>query len=147
MANSYVMHFVAARQRGQYDKDLAIATQDPKSPHMAFLHAIASSLKALFTTDSCIGTDIMRQSCGGHGYSVYSFIPFLYHAQVAGVTYEGDNYLLYQQVARYLLKYPGFADENSHQYAGTLTQILHFLTQKLMEKIGSLGRENWNRSI
>ena len=41
-----------------------------------------------------------RLACGGHGYLLYSSLPGLYTALNASCTYEGDNDVLYLQVAR-----------------------------------------------
>ena len=44
--------------------------------------------------------EICRLACGGHGYLLYSGLPGLYTALNAGCTYEGDNDVLFLQVAR-----------------------------------------------
>ena len=41
-----------------------------------------------------------RLACGGHGYLLYSALPELYTLLNAGCTYEGDNDVLFLQVAR-----------------------------------------------
>ena len=45
-----------------------------------------------------------RLSCGGHGYAHYSGIPAIYFDTAPNVTLEGENQVMYLQVARYLLK-------------------------------------------
>ena len=57
---AYVMRFVASSCKNRYRQDLALANEDPSSPKMAFLHAIASSMKALFTNDANNGVEVMR---------------------------------------------------------------------------------------
>ena len=144
---SYVMRFVASQARARYRQDLAAANEDPASNKMAFLHAIATSMKALFTNDANNGVEVMRQSCGGHGYSMYSGIPNQYLITTASVTYEGDTYVLYQQTARYVIKNEDFIDHNEHEYAGPVTQILKYLKQVLTEKNTNLGKAAWNSRI
>ena len=48
--------------------------------------------------------EICRKACGGHGYSHYSGLPSLITEYLANLTHEGENTILYLQVARYLLK-------------------------------------------
>lgn len=48
--------------------------------------------------------EICRRCCGGHGFSHYSGLPSLINEYAAHLTHEGENTVLYLQVARYLLK-------------------------------------------
>lgn len=50
------------------------------------------------------GLEVCRRACGGHGFSHYSGLPTLINEYSANVTLEGENTVLYLQVARYLLK-------------------------------------------
>lgn len=69
--------------------------------HQLFqLHALSCGLKALSSTDSTSGIDICRLSCGGHGYLASSSFPRLYTLCTATMTYEGENTVLWLQVAR-----------------------------------------------
>jgi len=45
-----------------------------------------------------------RQCCGGHGYSGYSGLTTLASDYAVSCTWEGDNVVMLQQTARYLLK-------------------------------------------
>lgn len=45
-----------------------------------------------------------RQSCGGHGYGLYSGLPQLYNNSLRTQTVEGDNNVLCLQVSRFLMK-------------------------------------------
>ncbi|KAJ3556189.1 hypothetical protein NP233_g12034 [Leucocoprinus birnbaumii] len=45
-----------------------------------------------------------RRVCGGHGYSVLSGLPDIVCDLLATPTMEGDNHVMYQQTARYLVK-------------------------------------------
>ncbi|PYH96497.1 fatty-acyl coenzyme A oxidase [Aspergillus ellipticus CBS 707.79] len=71
---------------------------------LADLHATSCGLKALASTTAGEGLEICRRACGGHGYSSYSGIGPWYSDYLPTLTWEGDNYMLTQQVARYLLK-------------------------------------------
>lgn len=71
---------------------------------LADLHATSCGLKALASTTAGEGLEVCRRACGGHGYSSYSGIGSWYADYLPTLTWEGDNYMLTQQVARYLLK-------------------------------------------
>ena len=45
-----------------------------------------------------------RLSCGGHGFAHYSGLPAIYFENVPNATLEGENQIMYLQLARYLLK-------------------------------------------
>lgn len=69
------------------------------------LHALAAGFKALTTWDGEKFSETMKQACGGHGYMQISglskiHVDFGFGWQMT----EGDNYVLSQQTARYLLE-------------------------------------------
>ncbi|XP_065568107.1 acyl-coenzyme A oxidase 1-like isoform X10 [Artemia franciscana] len=68
------------------------------------LHALSCGLKALSTTDIGQFVEVLRQSCGGHGYMSNSNFPRIYSQVQAAYTYEGENTVLWLQVARHLIK-------------------------------------------
>ena len=86
-----------------------IAAHDSKSSaeasnRLADLHATSCGLKALATTLTADGLEICRRACGGQGYSSFSGIGSWWADYVPAVTWEGDNYIVNQQVGRHLLK-------------------------------------------
>ncbi len=72
-------------------------------------HATMSATKAFVTELVTFGIETCRRACGGHGYLNNSGIPELYCTDVQNVTAEGDNTVLAQQTARFLLKVRGVA--------------------------------------
>ena len=60
--------------------------------------------KALYTDYCNRGLEILRLACGGHGFSHYSGMPHIIQQFSPNVTLEGENTVLYLQVARYLMK-------------------------------------------
>ncbi|KAI0995154.1 Peroxisomal acyl-coenzyme A oxidase 1 [Podosphaera aphanis] len=71
---------------------------------LADLHATSCGLKALASSTAAEGLEVTRRACGGHGYSSFAGIGAWYADYLPTPTWEGDNYMLTQQVARYLLK-------------------------------------------
>lgn len=83
------------------------------SDQLADLHATSCGLKALSSTIAAAGLEECRRACGGHGYSAFSGIGSWYADYLPTTTWEGDNYMLTQQVARYLLKTARAVQEGS----------------------------------
>ncbi|KAI4914204.1 hypothetical protein J4E85_010716 [Alternaria conjuncta] len=74
------------------------------SDMLADLHASSCALKSLSSSIAAEGLEVCRRACGGHGYSSFSGIGPWYSDYLPTTTWEGDNYMLTQQVARYMLK-------------------------------------------
>lgn len=68
------------------------------------MHTISSGTKAFYTWMVLKGLEECRQACGGAGYSLHSGLPTLLQDYAAQVTYEGDNTVMAQQCARFLVK-------------------------------------------
>jgi acyl-CoA oxidase len=77
---------------------------NPGTDLLADLHATSCALKAYGSTTAAEGLEVCRRACGGHGYSSFAGIGAWYADYLPTVTWEGDNYMLTQQVSRYLLK-------------------------------------------
>ncbi|KAF2648187.1 acyl-coenzyme A oxidase 1 [Lophiostoma macrostomum CBS 122681] len=71
---------------------------------LPYMHSLVSGLKAWATQTAADGTEDARKCCGGHGYLAISGLPEIVGAVAAMPTFEGDNYVLWQQVGRYLFK-------------------------------------------
>ncbi|XP_055379777.1 probable peroxisomal acyl-coenzyme A oxidase 1 [Condylostylus longicornis] len=68
------------------------------------LHALSCCMKAIYSSETAKGVEILRLACGGHGYMNSSNFPNLYGFATAACTYEGENTVMYLQTARYLIK-------------------------------------------
>ncbi|KAL4888920.1 hypothetical protein BDV59DRAFT_124962 [Aspergillus ambiguus] len=120
LASMYALHFTGRGMMRLYEenqsrmKATAASDQDKRGPGpeqlragadlLADLHATSCGLKALASTTAGEGLEVCRRACGGHGYSSFSGIGPWYADYLPTLTWEGDNYMLTQQVARYLLK-------------------------------------------
>lgn len=103
LAMSYAFHFVATSLleffHGAYS---AILKRDFSL--LPELHALSTGMKAMISDFCAQGAEICRRACGGHGYSKLSGLPTLVTQVTASCTYEGENTVLYLQVARFLMK-------------------------------------------
>ncbi|KAG0046377.1 acyl-coenzyme A oxidase [Gryganskiella cystojenkinii] len=103
IAQIYAILAAGKIMRSMYNSMLSeLMTGDISS--LAEVHAISSGLKSTCTTIAATGVEDCRKLMGGHGYSYFSGISHIWSTYVPSNTYEGDNFLLTQQSARYLLK-------------------------------------------
>ncbi|KAH9851253.1 acyl-CoA oxidase [Lenzites betulinus] len=84
------------------DMTAKLASGDTSS--LAEVHATTSGLKTLVTTHAAQDLETARRSMGGHGFSEFAGVGRLYADYLPSVTYEGDNFVLDQQVVRAALK-------------------------------------------
>ncbi|KAI9019467.1 hypothetical protein CLU79DRAFT_758946 [Phycomyces nitens] len=103
LAQAYACHFTGQEMHRAYNENQARMAAGDFS-YLADLHASSSGLKSLTTTMAVSAIEECRRSCGGHGYSLFSGLGQFYQDYLPKATWEGDNYLLTQQTARYLLK-------------------------------------------
>ncbi|GAA6002785.1 hypothetical protein JCM10207_007678 [Rhodosporidiobolus poonsookiae] len=61
-------------------------------------------MKSLCSIMASNAIEECRRACGGHGYSQGSGLVEAYTNYLPTVTWEGDSYMLTQQVGRYLFK-------------------------------------------
>jgi len=71
---------------------------------LAEMHATTSGLKVLVSTTGIQDLEVARRSMGGHGYSAFAGLGRIYADYLPSATYEGDNYVLDEQVVRAALK-------------------------------------------
>ncbi|KAI7259312.1 acyl-CoA oxidase [Hortaea werneckii] len=121
LATTFALHFTGKAMMALYNANQAKMSQDagkvggpqrgagPEETNagsdlLADLHATSCGLKSLASFTAVEGLEVCRRACGGHGYSSFSGIGPWYADYLPTATWEGDNYMLTQQVARYLLK-------------------------------------------
>jgi acyl-CoA oxidase len=68
------------------------------------VHATTCALKSWSTRRSTDGIEECRKAMGGHGFSMFSGVADLFATFIPSNTYEGDNFVLAQQTARFILK-------------------------------------------
>ncbi|VDP21223.1 unnamed protein product [Heligmosomoides polygyrus] len=132
LARSYAFIFTGRAVREYYhkvQKDVARGKVDD----IAELHYITSGLKAVVTHLTGQGIEQARMSCGGHGYSKATNIPELYGVAIGGCTYEGENMVMLQQLARYLVK-----SAEAAQQGKPVGQLVDYLVKPSQPSLPSL---------
>ncbi|KAK2779476.1 hypothetical protein FQN53_001372 [Emmonsiellopsis sp. PD_33] len=69
------------------------------------LHLQTVGAKVYSTHITAHGVETCRLACGGHGYNALSGFGRMYAHTVNSMTYEGDNYVIAQQVPRAIVKH------------------------------------------
>mmetsp|Transcript_21793 Transcript_21793/g.39737 ORF Transcript_21793/g.39737 Transcript_21793/m.39737 type:complete len:686 (+) Transcript_21793:28-2085(+) len=87
-----------------YASSRDIISANPEGQECAQLHAVVSALKPITTFWTHKGVQECREACGGLGYSAFSMLSHWRNVNDVNLTWEGDNNVLIQQSARYVLK-------------------------------------------
>ncbi|CAJ0923082.1 unnamed protein product, partial [Mesorhabditis belari] len=103
LARGFAYRLVGDEVKNLYEK-IAEEVKHGNVEQLADLHALLSGMKSIVSYDSGKAIEQCRMACGGHGYSHASGIPEMYAVEIAGCTYEGENMVMLQQQARYLVK-------------------------------------------
>ncbi|BFZ55957.1 hypothetical protein PYCC9005_002998 [Savitreella phatthalungensis] len=103
IAQAFALHYMGKQMFNLYEANMK-AMSKGNFELLADLHAGSSGLKSLATTMASSAIETCRRACGGHGFSMFSGLAHAYQDYLPEVTWEGDNFMLTQQVARYLLK-------------------------------------------
>ena len=86
-----------------YHKWLNEDVSDLKNKRIKELHAVSSFLKAYNSWKGIEGYSVIRELCGGHGYSADSKIGSMIQDMNIQVTWEGANDVLIQQTAKFVM--------------------------------------------
>ncbi|XP_004864495.1 peroxisomal acyl-coenzyme A oxidase 2 isoform X2 [Heterocephalus glaber] len=103
LAMSYAFHFQLASLR-EFFQNSYVNILNKDISLLPELHALTTGTKAMMSDFCTHGAELCRRACGGHGYSKLSALPSLVTQLMASCTYEGENTVLYLQLARFLVK-------------------------------------------
>ena len=98
-ANSFSSHYIVKMLYRLLDE-----IKESKFNLLEIMHHYTSGMKAVFTQECNDGLLAIRQSIGGAGYTNWSGIPSLIEDYSPQITFEGDNTVMAQQSANFLLK-------------------------------------------
>ncbi|KAG9793196.1 Peroxisomal acyl-coenzyme A oxidase 1 [Exophiala dermatitidis] len=104
LATTFALHYTGeAMYKLYYGTREAIETSGDFS-RLAEMHAASSGLKSLCTTLAADGIETCRRAMGGHGFGGGSGMIALNNEYLSKPTVEGDNWMITQQTAAYLIK-------------------------------------------
>lgn len=88
----------------QQDRLKAAPFSKDTGERLAELHAWSSGLKAYATQTALEGANYAKESCGGIGYHKFAGFSFIASHPFAGVIIEGENWVLYGETCKYLVR-------------------------------------------
>ncbi|KAF1921890.1 acyl-CoA dehydrogenase/oxidase C-terminal [Ampelomyces quisqualis] len=131
LATTFALHYT-----GEYMYELYRTTTSRQTIEngdfgpLAELHSASSRLKSLCTILAADGIETCRRAMGGHGFSGGSGLVGLNSDYLSKPIFEGDNWMITQQVAAYLIKkmdpteefFQYYLENRSHHIPQTLIQ-------------------------
>lgn len=103
LATAFALHYTGEYMYTLYQRSREMIETGDFGP-LAELHSASSGLKSLCTTLAADGIETCRRAMGGHGYGGGSGLVGLNADYLSKPTVEGDNWMITQQVAAYLIK-------------------------------------------
>lgn len=103
LATTFALHYTGLAMRTVYQN----ARKDVERGDfhsLAHMHSMSSGLKSLCTMLAADGIETCRRAMGGHGFGGGSGLIQLNNDYLSKPTVEGDNWMITQQVAAYLIK-------------------------------------------
>ncbi|GER47609.1 acyl-coenzyme A oxidase [Striga asiatica] len=122
LASTYAFHFATLHLVDLYSE--MKRTRDEQL--VGDVHALSAGLKAYVTSYTARSLSVCREACGGHGYAAVNRFGSLRNDHDIFQTFEGDNTVLLQQVAGYLLK-----QYQEKFQGGTLTVTWNYLRDSM----------------
>ncbi|KNG43956.1 acyl-CoA oxidase [Stemphylium lycopersici] len=111
LATTFALHFTGEYMYKLYHQSRQTIEKGNFGP-LAELHSASSGLKSLCTMLAADGIETCRRAMGGHGFGGGSGLIGLNADYLSKPTVEGDNWMITQQVAAYLIKKMGDALKN-----------------------------------
>ncbi|KAJ5890962.1 uncharacterized protein N7473_007190 [Penicillium subrubescens] len=103
VATAFALHYTGLSMQNVYRATREdIESGDFRS--LAHMHSMSSGLKSLCTMLAADGIETCRRAMGGHGFGGGSGLIQLNNDYLSKPTVEGDNWMITQQVAAYLIK-------------------------------------------
>ncbi|EMC94628.1 hypothetical protein BAUCODRAFT_554654 [Baudoinia panamericana UAMH 10762] len=103
LATAFALHYTGAAMQALYQTTRAQIDKGDFGK-LAVLHAQSSGLKSLCTELAANSIETCRRAMGGHGFGGGSGFIQLNHDYLSKPTVEGDNWMITQQTASYLIK-------------------------------------------
>ncbi|RDW83650.1 uncharacterized protein DSM5745_03976 [Aspergillus mulundensis] len=127
LATTFALHYTGLAMQNIYNNTRKeIESGDFGS--LAYMHSMSSGLKSLCTTLAADGIETCRRALGGHGYGGGSGLVQLNTDYLSKVTVEGDNWMITQQTAAYLIKKVAIALNPAAKGSGSDEIDLQFRT-------------------
>jgi acyl-CoA oxidase len=140
LAKTYALHFaqlelVAGLHETTPDLDAPLESSPSEHPDRRELEARAAGVKAIATWHATSTIQACREACGGAGYLAENRLPGLKADTDVFTTFEGDNTVLLQLVAKELLT--GYKDHFGElDMMGTALFVADQAVETVVERVG-----------
>ncbi|KAK7883621.1 hypothetical protein LTR67_011031 [Exophiala xenobiotica] len=104
LATTFALHYTGEAMYKLYYGTRDAIEKSGDFSRLAEMHAASSGLKSLCTTLAADGIETCRRAMGGHGFGGGSGMIALNNEYLSKPTVEGDNWMITQQTAAYLIK-------------------------------------------
>jgi acyl-CoA oxidase len=115
LATTFALHYTGEAMYKLYYGTRAEIEQSGDFSRLAEMHAASSGLKSLSTMLAADGIETCRRAMGGHGFGGGSGMIPLNNDYLSKPTVEGDNWMITQQTASYLIKRMTFVIQNPNK--------------------------------
>ncbi|KAL4783289.1 hypothetical protein BJX76DRAFT_368525 [Aspergillus varians] len=103
LATTFALHYTGLAMQNLYNGTRKQVESGDFSS-LAYMHSMSSGLKSLCTTLTADGIETCRRALGGHGFGGGSGLIQLNNDYLSKPTVEGDNWMITQQTAAYMIK-------------------------------------------
>jgi acyl-CoA oxidase len=112
LATTFALHYTGEAMYKLYYGTRAEIEKSGNFSRLAEMHAASSGLKSLSTMLAADGIETCRRAMGGHGFGGGSGMIPLNNDYLSKPTVEGDNWMITQQTASYLIKRMSYVVQN-----------------------------------
>ncbi|KAF9888477.1 hypothetical protein FE257_008584 [Aspergillus nanangensis] len=103
LATAFALHYTGRAMQDTYETTRR-EIEAGNFNNLANMHSMSSGLKSLCTTLVADGIETCRRALGGHGFGGGSGLIQLNNDYLSKPTVEGDNWMITQQTASYVIK-------------------------------------------
>ena len=107
LATAFALHYGSQAMRQLYERTRSTNALDGDRAQLSELHSTSAGLKSLATDLAANGIETCRRAMGGHGFGGGTGLVQLNADYLSKPTVEGDNWMITQQAARYLISKVG----------------------------------------
>ncbi|KAL9113886.1 MAG: hypothetical protein Q9227_002020 [Pyrenula ochraceoflavens] len=122
LATTFALHYTGLAMQELYTSTRSSIENQGDFTGLAEMHAASSGLKSICTMLAADGIETSRRAMGGHGFHGASGMIPLNSDYLSKPTVEGDNWMITQQTASYLLKQMTDAVKSSPENANAPLQ-------------------------
>ena len=140
LAQATALVLVGQKIKRAYDEYTASYIKTGDFSQLEDFHLQTVGAKVYSTEITGHGVETCRIMCGGHGYHALSGFGRMYANAINAVTYEGDNYVVGQQVPRAILKHWRNKTESS---LPTLSYLSKLRDRESLSRPKMESEEDW----